>query len=302
MPRDKFAAMASRAAAATTAESSDTGPSAIGKSESESGGEPAKGVEGAATPISAVVGMTAPTPASPRRDKLAAMAARGHSPVPPNSPKRGGNKLAAMVARETNNSPVPPPSRDNDKKAKHEAEAASAAQQRRADHLSKLQTRLNQREEILQRLDRAEDLTLELLQIAGQTTDALQDLHLAANVTSSSSSSALPRLDLTRLSAAYRATLKEIHPLLTQDGTEDLIRPYQNHTREDTQQHHHQQQQSVYTARVEMRLAQERASVLRAFTELEHQGQLLVDESSDADGTRVAPGDKRKREGGGSGE
>jgi hypothetical protein len=54
--------------------------------------------------------------------------------------------------------------------------------------------------------------------------------------------------------------LQEIHPLLTRD-TEELIKPYQNHTMET--------KQSMYAARVEMRLAKERLDVLKTFTDLE---------------------------------
>merc|ERR1711982_285811 len=66
--------------------------------------------------------------------------------------------------------------------------------------------------------------------------------------------------DLSELSFAFRSTLRELHPLLTK-GTEELIKPYQNHTKE--------MKQSMYAARVEMRLANKRSEVLKTFTELE---------------------------------
>ena len=116
----------------------------------------------------------------------------------------------------------------------------------RQEYRLKLQQRLSKPKDLLDRLDRAEELTCNLLRIASKTTDALQDLHGSP--------------DLSELSVAYHSTLQEIHPLLTKD-TEELIKPYQNHTMET--------KQSMYAARVEMRLAKERLEVLKTFTDLE---------------------------------
>jgi hypothetical protein len=175
------------------------------------------------------------------------------------------------------------------------AAAAATAAKRKEEYKKDIARRLTQRREILQRLDRAEDLTLELLRIAGQTTDALQNLSMTSS--SSATDSAYGALDLAKLSETFRATLKELHPLLTQDRTEQLIRPYYpNHHHQQQQQQklqlqtkgndknkdeiedeeeqqQHEHRMSVYTSRAEMRLAKDRADVLRAFVELEKQEQ-----------------------------
>ena len=220
MPRDKFAAMASRAESSAPSDQapSDTPTTSAGTSQSQ----------------------------PPRRDKLAALAARSNagpgSTDTSASDARApagtgrGNKLAAMAANASAMSSSKPPVVDA-KKAEEEA---------KGKHLEKVKERLNKRKHILQNLDRAEDLTCQLLEIAHKTTTALQDLSCAPNIS--------------ELSLAYRQTLREIHPLLSTD-TEELIQPYKNHANET--------KQSMYAARVEMRLAKERTQVLKMFTELE---------------------------------
>ena len=131
-------------------------------------------------------------------------------------------------------------------KVKTDEEKAAEAVIEKQKYLTKLKERLSKRRAILNSLDRAEELTCNLLKIAAKTTVALQDLNYSP--------------DLTELSVSYRSTLQELHPLLTM-GTEELIKPYQNHTKET--------KQSMYAARVEMRLAKERLEVLKTFTELE---------------------------------
>ena len=112
--------------------------------------------------------------------------------------------------------------------------------------MKNIQERLTQRQEILNNLDRAEEMTVKLLELAHKTTTALQDLSTSPAIT--------------ELSKAYRDTLQKLHPLLSTD-TQSLIHPYQNHSFESTN--------SMYAARVEMRLAQERSQVLKTFGELE---------------------------------
>mmetsp|Transcript_22778 Transcript_22778/g.49576 ORF Transcript_22778/g.49576 Transcript_22778/m.49576 type:complete len:409 (-) Transcript_22778:12-1238(-) len=234
--------------------------------------------------------ITSPAP-PPKRDKMAALVARSKSNAAPTSNDNNSNieeqqinltsvsqppprcdKLAALASRSGNNDSTPDiaaaPSRNNKlarlaaasgqqpathggtsivkKKSKEEIDAEAAIA--REKHLAKLKERLSKRKGILNSLDRAEMLTCKLLKIAAQTTDALQDLNFSSN--------------LSQLSVAYRSTLQELHPLLTV-GTEELIKPYQNHTEET--------KQSMYAARVEMRLAKERLEVLKTFTELERE-------------------------------
>ena len=219
----------------------------------------------------------------PKRDKMAALAARSNNieeqqtDVTPvmNQPPSRRDKLAALASRSNNNDNTPDiaaaPSRNNKfarlatataggqqpatddagasiVKTKSKEEIATEVAIAREKHLAKLKERLSKRKGILNSLDRAEMLTCKLLKIAAQTTDALQDLNFSSN--------------LSQLSIAYRSTLQELHPLLTV-GTEELIKPYQNHTEET--------KQSMYAARVEMRLAKERLEVLKTFTELERE-------------------------------
>eukprot|EP00934_Nitzschia_sp_Nitz4_P005419 Nitzschia sp. Nitz4//scaffold3_size479765//279638//280417//NITZ4_000116-RA/size479765-processed-gene-1.464-mRNA-1//1//CDS//3329550806//5409//frame0 len=237
MGRDKFAALASRASTNSSTSS---------------------GNNEASTQIpTPSVSSQASSADPPRRDKLAALAARNVS-IPdaatatanttssaPTStatashPSGGrGNKFAALAAASTASnsadpSPanVPTPSNERDE------------QERLAEQFKQ---KLSKRDKLLQNLDRAEELTCNLLEIAHQTTTALQDLQGAPN--------------LSDLSKQYRDTLREIHPLLSTD-TQGLIHPYQNHARET--------KQSMYTARVEMRLAKERTQVLKDMTALE---------------------------------
>jgi hypothetical protein len=201
-------------------------------------------------------------PLSPRRDKLAAITARSSSDpsttttttnptnIPENQsaqPPRRNDKFSAMAGRNTvgdgeGNSVVATAT----VKAKTDEEKAAEAVIEKQKYLTKLKERLLKRRAILNSLDRAEELTCNLLKIAAKTAVALQDLNYSP--------------DLTELSVSYRSTLQELHPLLTM-GTEELIKPYQNHTKET--------KQSMYAARVEMRLAKERLEVLKTFTELE---------------------------------
>lgn len=173
----------------------------------------------------------------PKRDKLAALAARSAAATPESGAAvtRGSSKLAAMTAAATTAGRV----------------VTEAIDGKREKRMSELQEKMSKRKQILQDLDRAEDLTIKLLDIVHQTTNALQDM------TSSSP-------ELAQLSRDYRKTLQEIHPLLSR-GTEALVQPYQNHSTETNQ--------SMYAARVEMRLAKERTDVLKAFTELQRQQQ-----------------------------
>jgi len=195
---------------------------------------------------------------TPRRNKLAALAARSNAsnePSPRPAPARN-NKLAALAAASqssANNNTEATPAE------KSEAQIAVEAAAAREEHLAKLRERLSKRKGILDSLDRAEELTCKLLSIASKTTDALQDLNFSSN--------------LGQLSVAYRSTLQELHPLLTK-GTEALIKPYQNHTQET--------KQSMYAARVEMRLAKERLEVLKTFSMLENSARETEDDAEDS--------------------
>jgi len=215
MPRDKFAAMASRASndAGSSAGASDPGNAEHAK-ETDS--------TNIASPAQA-----------PRRDKFAAMASRSSSAAAPPAPSSRGNKFAAMSAASTSAAV------SEEKQKNDEAEG-------KEKRLQEIKEKLSKRKRVLENLDRAEDLTCKLLEVAHQTTRALEDLTCAP--------------DISELSRSYRETLRELHPLLSTD-TEDLIRPYQNHSTET--------KQSMYAARVEMRLAKERTQVLKMITELE---------------------------------
>ena len=184
---------------------------------------------------------------APRRDKFAAMANRASSTATASSPVpeisadaawppggRRGNKFAAMAAN--NRAPT----------ATSEEEKSKAEAAIREERLRGIKEKLSRRNKILGDLDRAEDLTCKLLEVAHQTTKALEDLSCAPNISA--------------LSKVYRETLRELHPLLS-TGTEELIQPYQNHSTET--------RQSMYAARVDMRLAKERTQVLKLVTELE---------------------------------
>lgn len=236
MPRDKFAAMASRASAESQP---STTPGLPDQSQTPQSTTPS----GTSAPPTAAVNQP-----PPRRDKLAALASRQattttHTVAAP--PVGRGNKLAAMAANnarapaEGESSSTVPPKEDAKKK-----ELSTQDEQFRA-----FQKEISKRDKILENLDRAEEMTCKLLQIAHQTTTALQDL--------------TGETDVSSLSKAYRETLRAIHPLLSTD-TQELIKPYQNHTTET--------KQSMYAARVEMRLAKERTQVLKDLIASEQDG------------------------------
>lgn len=202
--------------------------------------------------------VTAP---SQRCDKFAALESRSSSNPSTNVNKNfpdtlpaphQNDKLAAMAGN------IQPATANNSESvtaadSKSDEEIAAEAVIEQEKYLNNLKERLSKRRGILNSLDRAEELTCNLLKIAAKTTDALQDLNYSP--------------DLNELSVAYRSTLRELHPLLT-TGTEELIKPYQNHTKET--------KQSMYAARVEMRLAKERLEVLKTFTELEEEHKMQL--------------------------
>lgn len=154
MPRDKFAAMASRT-------SSDTG-SAVPNFEADRETEPSS------------------SPAEPaRRDKLAAMASRS-APTPTATPPRSaapptggrGNKFAAMAS----STQAAAAAAENEEKQQNiESEEADK-------RLRGLKGKLTKRKHILDNLDRAEDLTCKLLGVAHQTTKSLEDLTCPQNI------------------------------------------------------------------------------------------------------------------------
>jgi hypothetical protein len=271
MPRDKFAAMASRAKEHNNVTATGDGGSSISQNQS------------------------APSVAAhtlPRRDKLTALAASqknsssnpaasADNPAPAaaqgnskfaamaatsgnssssrgggNTVARGNSKLAAMVAQNNSTTVVGP---QKDPGVEKEA------------RMAKLKERMSKRRQIFENLDLAEDLTCKLLEIVYKTTNALQDL-----------SSSSP--DLAQLSREYRSTLQKIHPLLS-TGTEHLVQPYQNHSTET--------KQSMYAERVEMRLSKERADVLKAFTKLEQEAGAVRSETTAYSTTKS---NKRPRE------
>jgi uncharacterized protein YjgD (DUF1641 family) len=215
MGRDKFAALASRAAAAS-------GDAAAPASTEATSGSVQN--EASATPANAS------TSAPPRRDKLAALASRAAANPPPTG---RGDKFAAMAANSASSVGDVAIENPEQKKPKDE------------EKIAKMKERLSKRREILQNLDRAEELTCKLLEIAHKTATELQDLSTSPNIS--------------ELSRSYRSVLQELHPLLSND-TQNLIQPYQNHSNET--------KQSMYAASVEMRLARERTQVLKAFTEM----------------------------------
>jgi hypothetical protein len=189
------------------------------------------------------------------RDKLSALASRQPPEVATTSPSRGNSKLAAMSARQpSTDTPAPSSALDpvEDKDANEKL------------RLEEIKSRLNQRQIFLEKLDRAEKMTCRLLNIAHQTTYALQDL------------SATPVIST--LSKAYRETLQELHPLLI-TKTDHLIRSYQNHSFETDR--------SMYATRVEMRLAQERTDLLRMFRDFEKKEREEQSSSSIGDDNNV---------------
>jgi len=200
-----------------------------------------------------------------RRDKFAALASRSSGDpstnininFPDTQPAPSQNdKLSAMTGS------IQPATATNSElvtavKSKSDEKIAAEAVIEQGKYLKNLKERLSKRRGILNSLDRAEELTCNLLKIAAKTTDALQDLNYSP--------------DLNELTVAYRSTLRELHPLLT-TSTEELIKPYQNHTKET--------KQSMYAARVEMRLAKERLEILKTFTELEEEHKIQLSKNT----------------------
>lgn len=257
-----------------------------------------------------------PAPAAPRRDKLAAMAQRAATAAatetadvvaevsppaattttaPPQSTcggGRGSNKLAALAARQqqaeenADTSAAPksggknlnrlgassnvPPQSEQEKVLSAEEQA-----KQKALYLQQLQERMTKRNQLLENLDQAEEMTCKLLNIASQTTDALQNVHWATD----------GQEKLQQLSSAYCSTIQAIHPLICGNDAERLVKAYQNHGTET--------KRSMYGARVEWRLAQERMQVIKTFAELERQQQQATGKVEED----VGESRKRSREG-----
>ena len=256
--RDKFAALASRA----TTPSGDAGSGKPEDAAESSDPTPAPAPPPPpATDTTTTTSQQAPAPPPRGRDKFSALAARSAaaevagtaapttaSTTTRTTSGRGGghgNKLAALAAASNRNNNLAAQSPSDGGKTSAESAAAIAEA-----NLAKLKQKLSMRSEILQSLDRAEVLTCKLLSLARETTVALQDINSGDN-----------KQTISELSKAYRATVAELHPLLSSKTTSTLIHPYQNHSYES--------KHSMYAARVEMRLAQERKQVLKAFADLE---------------------------------
>jgi len=200
-----------------------------------------------------------------RRDKFAALASRSsgdpstniNTNFPDTQPAPSRNDKLAAIAGNIQPAAATSSESLTAGKSKSDEKIAAEAVIEQGKYLKSLKERLSKRRGILNSLDRAEELTCNLLKIAAKTTDALQDLNYSP--------------DLNELTVAYRSTLRELHPLLT-TSTEELIKPYQNHTKET--------KQSMYAARVEMRLAKERLEILKTFTELEEEHKIQLSKNT----------------------
>ena len=267
--RDKFSALAARSA--TTASSATDAETATSSASTSAPSTTARGGHG---------------------NKLAALAAannnmdNNNASVQATSGRGGhGNKLAALAAARSNNSATTQSSTgrtasDGGGDERTAAEIAAALQEA---NLAKLKEKLSRRNKILQSLDRAEILTCKLLSLAHDTTVALQDVNDYES-----------KDKISELSKAYRATVAELHPLLSTRTADEgegegeiVIHPYQNHSYES--------KHSMYAARVEMRLAQERKQVLKAFADLEEEGQSKQESLSSTMSTETST-NKRQRE------
>jgi len=212
-------------------------------------------------------------PQAPRRDKFAAMTGRSAAasvasgtqpaaaatttttPATTTTGTGRGSKFAAMAAQSRAQAVA------------SEEEKIKAEISIREERLRGIEEKMSKREKLLKDLDRAEDLTCTLVEIAHRTTKALEDLSCAPNISA--------------LAQQYRETLRELHPLLS-IGTEEFIQPYQNHSTET--------RQSMYAARVEMRLAKERTKVLKIVTDLERnqrQGESRFDSAESREKKRL---------------
>jgi hypothetical protein len=257
-PRDKFAAMAQRAAtanASSTTVSIDTTDTDVQTSTTT----PYMQVE---TPA------TAPASGGRGSNKLAALAARQQkvqqqtdverNTISPTKPKAGKNLTRLLMTTEDS---VLPSTNDSKQPSQHEAREQLTPEElakKKAEYLTTLQERMKKRNQLLNNLDQAEEMTCQLLSIAAQTTDALQNVLWPSDGTGT----------LSKLSAAFASTIQAIHPLISGNDDDDvaaemLVRAYQNHGKET--------KQSMYAARIELRLAAERCHVLKTFAILEEQ-------------------------------
>jgi hypothetical protein len=273
--RDKLAAMAHRAAAANTTTSTSDGIATTDMDVQTPNTAPSQQVE---TPASAT--------ASGGRgsNKLAALAARqmqqqannvDSKPISSTAPK-AGKHLTRLLSKESvlpsSNESQQPLSQQQERKQLSPEELAK----KKAEYLTTLQERMKKRNQLLNDLDQAEEMTCQLLSIAAQTTDALQNVHWPSDGTGT----------LSRLSTAYASTIQAIHPLISGNNNDDvaaetLVKAYQNHGTEA--------KQSMYAARIELRLAAERCQVLKTFAELERQ------EQKEQDDKRIQIDDKSRK-------
>jgi hypothetical protein len=266
--RDKLAAMAHRAAAVNNTGSS----TAISNATTD------KDIRTSpTTPSAQVVETPASTPALGGRgsSKLAALAARQQQQqqasnvetqsIQSTAPKAGKN-LTRLLQR-TDDSESPSTNNPQQLSQNHEQEQMSPEElvKKKAEYLTTLQQRMKKRNQLLYNLDQAEEMTCQLLSIAGKTTDALQNVHWASDGTGT----------LFKLSTAFASTIQAIHPLIAGDNdegvaAETLVKAYQNHGSET--------KQSMYAARIELRLAAEKCQVLKIFAELEQQEHNVLNE------------------------
>lgn len=181
------------------------------------------------------------TSTATKRDKFAAMTARQQqSPELPASPELADHptakrdKLAAMTARQT-------PARHD--KLAHKFAAVTeqtAAEQKKQDN-NDLKRKCSQRDAIWEDLDQAEQMVVQLLEIAQNTAQAL----------------ATPAAPLDDLPERYQSKLQKIH---------SLLQPHAEHI------HAYQQPTAInriYQTRVEWRLAVEAKELLGEYKRLE---------------------------------
>lgn len=217
-PRDKFASMAARQQQGSEAAPAPVAPVPVTV---------------AAAPKRDKFASMAKTTAKPARDKFASLAQTTHQQSA-QQPKR--DKFASL-AQQSN----PPIGEIDEEKRKNQ------------EKMKALKTKIQQRQTVLNDLEKAEGHTWNLIQLSSKTAKHLTKLGVDQD-----------SVALSGICSSYRRTLQQIHSLLSPHAK--FVKSYQNFDRS------HQEASegtNMYAARVDTRLAQERRNVLQELLRLE---------------------------------
>jgi len=300
--RDKFAALAQQQQdkqqnqPSSTSDDTTTTAAATTTAATTTATTTAATTTAATTTATATAPQTAST-ATPKRDKLAATSAHQRDappppapppppvPAPPPPPPPRRDKFSAMASRSGNKSSA----RDGTNQINAAIATAipntDASASSTDKHHAQQEQRRHQRDAVWKDLAQAQAITVKLLATASQTV-----AHLSAacnNPNTAPKERASPHKAVQECMATYQQQLQTIHGLLADKAPH--IQPYQ--TTVNTLS-------SMYQARVELALAEEKRCLVAEFLRLEQAPDPATSDTTGDSSVGGAAGDaqKRKRE------